>query len=212
MNILDPNLQADLDAGRPVKLNLGAGKRPLPGFYSVDLECLPGVAAQADLNQPLDLIPDHSVETIHTRHTLEHVANLLPLMGELHRILRPGGTIEIRVPHFSNPYGYSDPTHLRFFGLYTFYYFSEPNNQLARKVPSFYTHSRFRVEKVEIRLMHKSWVDKVFRAILEPLINRSSSWQDWYERRLAWIFPASEIRYHLTKTGQGNEISLPRAA
>lgn len=84
---------------------------------------LPGVDIQADLNEPLDLLPDGSVEAVHCRHLLEHIDRLLHLLDELHRVVRPGGEIDIRVPHFSNPYGYSDPTHVRFFGLYSFFTF-----------------------------------------------------------------------------------------
>ena len=69
---------------------------------------------------------------IYSRHPLEHVRNFLPLMAELHRVTRPGGRIEIIVPHFSNPYGYSDPTHVRHFGLYTFFYFADEEDQPRR--------------------------------------------------------------------------------
>jgi len=139
MKILNPALQADLDAGIPVKLNLGGGLRPLHGHYLLDLVDLPGVDAQADLNQPLDKLPTGSVEAVHCRHLLEHIDNFLPLLEELHRVVRPGGEIDIRVPHFSNPYGYSDPTHVRFFGLYSFYYFADDRDQPRRKVPAFYS-------------------------------------------------------------------------
>ena len=195
MKILNAALQADLDAGKPVKLNLGGGERPLPGYYHLDLVDLPGVDVQADLNEPLEALPTGSVAAIHCRHLLEHIDLLMPLLDELHRVVRPGGTIDIRVPHFSNPYGYSDTTHVRFFGLYTFFYFADPANQPSRKVPSFYSKSRFQVKSVHIRLMHETWFDKVVRAVLQPLVNLSVGWQDWYERRLCRLFPANEIQY-----------------
>jgi hypothetical protein len=44
--------------------------------------------------------------------------------------LEQGELIEIIVPHFSNPHYYSDPTHVRFFGLYTMSY-SKPLSGLA---------------------------------------------------------------------------------
>ena len=54
---------------------------------------------------------------------------------------------------------------MRFFGLYTFFYFADPANQPSRKVPSFYSKSRFQVKSVHIRLMHETWFDKVVRAV-----------------------------------------------
>lgn len=212
MKILNPALQADLDAGKPVKLNLGGGLRPLHGHYLLDLVDLPGVDVQADLNEPLDLLPTGSVEAVHCRHLLEHIDNLLPLLEELHRVVRPGGEIDIRVPHFSNPYGYSDPTHVRFFGLYSFFYFADDQDQPRRKVPAFYSRCRFRVNQIHIRLMHANWFDKVVRSMLQPLINLSSGWQDWYERRLCRLFPANEIQYRITPADKVQEKAARLAA
>jgi SAM-dependent methyltransferase len=212
MQILNPILQGELDAGRPVKLNLGGGLRPLQGHFLLDLVDLPGVDVQADLNEPLDKLPTGSVEAVHCRHLLEHIDNLLPLLEELHRVVRPGGEIDIRVPHFSNPYGYSDPTHVRFFGLYSFYYFADHDEQPRRKVPAFYSRCRFQVKQIHIRLMHATWFDKVVRTVLQPLINRSSGWQDWYERRLCRLFPANEIQYRITPVAPAQEKAKARAA
>ena len=142
-----------LDAIREkrARLNLGAGRFPKPGFFSLDYADLPGIDIQADLNAPFSLIPDDSVVELYSRHSFEHVENFLGLMREIHRIMVPGGNMEVIVPHFSNSYGYSDPTHVRFFGLFTFYYFcSEVDQPAIRKVPSFYSDVRFRVESVRI--------------------------------------------------------------
>lgn len=212
MKILNPAVQAELDAGRPIKLNLGGGLRPLPGYYHLDLVDLPGVDIQADLNEPLDKLPDGSVDAIHCRHLLEHIDNFLPLLEELHRVVRPGGEIDIRVPHFSNPYGYSDPTHVRFFGLYSFFYFTDPDKQPRRKVPAFYSRCRFQVGNVNIRLMHETWFDKAVRAVLQPLVNLSRNWQDWYERRLCRLFPANEIQYRISPVGHVGGATKAHAA
>jgi hypothetical protein len=126
-------------------------------------------------------------------------------MGELHRVVAPGGRLEVVVPHFSNPYGYSDPTHVRFFGLYSFFYFCDAADQPRRKVPSYYSAARFRVESVSFGLMRQSWLDRAVRWVLQPLINRGVGWLDWYERRLARLFPASEVRYVLRPVKAGAE-------
>jgi hypothetical protein len=137
------------------------------------------------------------VDEVYCRHTLEHVTRLLELLAELHRVTRPGGRIEVIVPHFSNPYGYSDPTHVRFFGLYSFFYFCDEADQPRRKVPSFYSPVRFRVEQVRFNLMRASLLDKLVRAVFQPLINRGVGGLDWYERRLCRLFPVNDVRYTL---------------
>jgi hypothetical protein len=48
--------------------------------------------------------------------------------------------------------------------------------------------------------------------VLQPLINRSSGWQDWYERRLCRLFPANEIQYRITPVAPAQEKAKARAA
>ena len=197
MRILNPAVLHELESGRKLRLNLGCGMRRLPGYWNVDRVALEGVDILADLEEPLTQVPDDSVEAIYCRHTLEHVTRLMELLAEIHRVTVPDGKIEAIVPHFSNPYGYSDPTHVRFFGLYSFFYLAADEDQPRRRVPNFYLPQRFRVESVRINLLRSSIGDKILREIIEPLVNRSVDWLDWYERRLCRMTPAEEIRYLL---------------
>jgi hypothetical protein len=199
VQILNPSVRHDLDNGRKLRLNVGGGKRRVPGFYNLDLVALPEVDVLADLNEPLSELPDDSVEEVYCRHVLEHVGRFVELMAELHRVVAPGGRLEVVVPHFSNPYFYSDPTHVRFFGLYSFYYFCDEADQPRRKVPNFYSAARFRVESVRFGLMRDSWLDRAVRTVVQPLINRGVGWLDWYERRLSRLFPVSEVHYVLRR-------------
>jgi hypothetical protein len=197
MRILNPAVRHDIEAGRKLRLNLGSGLRHLPGFYNVDRVHLPGLDILADLEEPLSELPDDSVQAVYCRHTLEHVSRLLELLAELHRVTEPEGRLEVIVPHFSNPYGYSDPTHVRFFGLYSFFYFADEEEQPRRKVPNFYLPHRFRVERVRFNLLRGTVADKVLRAVFQPLINRGVGWLDWYERRLCRMWPADDIHWRL---------------
>lgn len=199
MKIVNPQLQSDLAEGRPVRLELGAGARPRKGYYAVDHVELDHVDMVADLNQPLDLVPDGSVEAIYSRHALEHIREFLPLMREIHRVTQPGGHIEIIVPHFSNVYGYSDPTHVRFFGLYSMYYFASAENQpKIRRVPTFYTDTRFKIQSIRIEFYRKGLIDKLLAPVFTRLFNLNIHFQNFYERRLSFLFHASQIRYVMT--------------
>ena len=198
MKLVNPQVQQDLRDGRPLRLNVGAGYQKGEGIYSLDLLELPGVDIVADLNRPLDLLPDDCAESIVTRHTLEHIQDLTQALREMHRITRPGGTIDIVVPHWSQPYYYSDPTHVRFFGLYTMYYFVAPGKQPAeRQVPAFYNDLRFVVDSVRIEFERPTRIDRMIGPWLNRLVNRSHAAQDFYERRLAYLFPAWEIHYRV---------------
>jgi SAM-dependent methyltransferase len=106
-----------------MKLNLGCGRFPKPGFVNVDREAIPGV----DVVHDLDAIPypfaDGSCEVIEADHVLEHLGRVFAVMAELDRLLAPGGTLRLRVPHFSR--GFSHPEHRRGFDA-TFPYYFDP--------------------------------------------------------------------------------------
>ena len=198
MRLINAQISKDLQDGVPLRLNLGSGPVPKGGLYSVDHADIEGIDIIADLNEPLTLLPDNCAEYVFTSHTLEHIDNLLQLLGEIHRITRPGGVIEIVVPHFSNPYYYSDPTHVHFFGLYTMSYFADTEKQPHKwKVPPFYTSIRFDIESIRIAFYRFNLLDRLFVPLLRYLVNRSPGAQEFYEYRLSRIFPASELRYRM---------------
>ncbi len=198
MRLNNPQVASDLKQGKPLRIDLGSGPTPRPGLYALDQLELDGIDIVADLNEPLDLLPDNCAEYVFSSHALEHVDKLLALLAEIHRITRPDGLIEIVVPHFSNPYYYSDPTHVRFFGLYTMYYFVDPDKQSAvRKVPALNAGARFDIESIRLSFYRFNLFDRIIVPILRYLVNRSERWQNFYELRLSWLFPAAEIRYKM---------------
>ena len=198
MEIVNQQVTVDLSEGRALKLDLGGGWNPRPGYYSVDMIQCGKTDVVADLSQPLAGIPTGAVSRLYSSHTLEHVSNLLGLMQEINRIVSPGGRIEIIVPHFSNSYAYSDPTHLRFFGIYSMYYFSPPEFQPPRKVPHYYSKARFKVNEVRLSFYRYTLYDRMVAPLLERFLNKSFARLEWYERRLATFFPARQIYFSLT--------------
>ncbi len=197
MKIINSSIEKDIKANRPININLGSGMSPIEGFYSLDQFNIGNVDILADLNKPLTLLPDNCVHKIFSYHVLEHLENFIPLMSELHRLVKSNGMIEVVVPHFSNVYSFSDPTHVRFFGLYTMYYFSLNEDQPARKVPSFYTDFKFRVELVKIEFYKDTIFEHLFMPLFSKLVNLNHGCQNFYERRLCSLFHASQIRYIL---------------
>jgi len=182
---------------RPIRLNLGCGVAARQGFVNVDLLDLPGVDVIADLNEPLSLLADDSVAEVISSHTLEHVRDFMVLMHEIHRVVCANGRVAITVPHFSNPHGYSDPTHVRFFGLYSMSYFSNSRDPFRREVPNFYTGIRFRIESVRLCFGRYGRIDRALGPLLDRIVNSSNWIQELYERRLCWLWPCTEIQWVL---------------
>jgi hypothetical protein len=114
-------------------------------------------------------------------------------MREITRVLKKDGKANIFVPHFSNPYYYSDYTHKRFFGLYSFYYFVEPESQLKRKVPVFYTSTRIKILSLKLVFRSPFFISKHIKKVFGQLINSHRALMEFYEQHLCYILPCDGI-------------------
>ena len=182
---MKPIVKLDLHsalAAERVVVELGCGSKKKPRRIGVDCVDLPEVDVVTDLEEGLSFLPDASVDEIHAEHVFEHLENFEGMMREVCRVLKPGGTCRVRVPHFSNPYAYSDPTHKRFFGLYTFEYFvAKDQQQLRRKVPCHYTDIRIRVLRRKLIFRTFAKQAKWFFTLFGRWWNRSTRSQEVYE-------------------------------
>src|ERR1700722_966941 len=108
-------------------LNLGCGDDIRTGWVNLDCAALPGVDIVHDLNDLPLPIDDATFYYVLCQDVLEHV-EYPKLLREIWRILKPGGTVHIRVPHFTSPHAYTDPTHKNLFALDTFAFFVNSDN------------------------------------------------------------------------------------
>lgn len=181
-------------------LELGCGSRKrISGSIGIDILDYPAVDIVGDIFDVLEAFPARSVQKIHSSHFFEHVHDIPRLMSEVARILSKDGVLEITVPHFSNPYFFSDPTHKSFFGLYSMSYFSN-NKYFYRQVPAYFLN-HFALKKVN--LVFKSAKPFYFRYGIKKIIgnffNSCRFLQELYEENLCYIFPCYEIKYILIK-------------
>lgn len=165
-------------------LDVGCGRRKHPGAVGIDVN--PDTAADVVLD--LERFPwplaDNSFDLILCHHVIEHLADIVRVLEEFHRICRPGGVVEIITPHFSSLYSWQDPTHRHHLALDSFDYFTTDTRHT-----NFYTRRRFRVLEKRIRF-GASLLSAVPRLLyaLSP---------GWYERHAAFIFPARDLFFRL---------------
>lgn len=93
------------------KLNLGAGESKKEGYVNLDWNPLAEPDVAHDLNVIPYPFPDNSFDLVEASHVLEHLDKPFAIMKELHRILKPGGRLEIKVPHFSRGFTHAEHAH-----------------------------------------------------------------------------------------------------
>jgi len=143
------------------KLNLGCGQFYKPGYLNVDWS----PESSADLRHNLNQLPypfrDEQFSLIEADHILEHLTEPLRVIKECHRILKPGGKLIIRAPHFSR--GFSHPEHKSGFDVSLPYYFR----------PDFkggYAGAEFRLAKMKLRWFTQPYLKKdIFPVLFYPL-------------------------------------------
>lgn len=77
-------------------LNLGCGMVPEPGMVNLDWHWCPGVDVVWDLRKPMPF-PNDRFEGIYSEHVIDGLpkAFFKPALREMHRVLKPGGTLRI---------------------------------------------------------------------------------------------------------------------
>lgn len=202
MNIIDKNNVLSRIKNSEIEkvvLELGCGPdKRIANSISIDLVDLPGVDIVADLNLGFPFFDDNSVDEIHSEHFLEHVNDLGAFMREVFRILKPGGHKFFTVPHFSNPYFYSDYTHKNFFGLYSMNYFSK-QQCFKRQVPAFYNDIDFKIISVSYRFKSRWFFPGFFIKRFGIILNKSKFLQEYYEANFCYKIPCSELIFIIEK-------------
>lgn len=104
-------------------IDLGGRFGKPDGYKSVDLYDADIIM---DLNKPWEF-EDNSVGVIRAYHILEHLPDTIHFFNEAYRVLAPGGFLLIEVPSTNGMGAFSDPTHIRFFNVLSFEYFTNYN-------------------------------------------------------------------------------------
>jgi SAM-dependent methyltransferase len=189
-----------------IKLDLGSGKEPEPGYIGVDIGFSSERVIQSDALTYLKSLPAESVSHVYSRHYLEHMTSdqLIELLKEVNRVLAKGGEILFIVPHFSNPYYYSDPTHKTPFGVHSFSYFCE-KSCLLRYVPRYVTIKGWSLERVRVNFLSlfsfKLLGIKFPKPanILNKWLNRSTYAIEVFERYFAFMLSIYEVEFLIRK-------------
>jgi predicted SAM-dependent methyltransferase len=166
-----------------MKLNLGCGKDIKEGYVNCDLIPQSNIK-KVDFNSTLPFSTE-SIEEVYMSHALEHANNVEYTMREIHRVLKFGGTLKIKVPHWSH-YGAYQPFHKTFFCLWALDEYFEEDNPI-----------RFKIIKRYYNLLGHDW--KTMQIVAKPLGWLYNLFPHLAELFLCKFYPIREIYFEVIK-------------
>jgi len=178
-------------------LNVGYGTNIRDGWVNLDITPLPGV----DIIHDLGMLPlpfeNLTFEEILCQDVLEHV-EYIPILEDLHRIMRKNAEITIRVPHFTSRHNFTDPTHKKMFSIDTFNFFVK--NSFQNDGRSYYFNFSFELLVSSKIIFERGSLVFFLNPLFEKLFNISPRVQRIYEATfLSRFFPACNILVTLKK-------------
>jgi hypothetical protein len=189
-----------------LKLDLGCGSSPKHGYIGIDNFYKSKNVIKKDVLLYLKKLPDNSVSEIYSRHFFEHLdyKYIKSLLHQINRVLISGGSILITVPHYSNPFFFSDPTHKTFWGIHSFSYICE-ETCLRRNVPKYISMKGWSLIDVKVKFVPMKNIKLLgvrmpsLCLILNFIINLNTVLIEYYERYLASFFSIYEIEFLVLK-------------
>ena len=178
------------------RLNLGCGTDIRPGYVNLDSADLPGVDVIHDLRALPLPFGNEAFEEVICQDVLEHLPDYPSLLGEIHRVMAPGGRLVIRSPHFTSRSVWLDPTHRATFSIDTLRFFVAGDRYAERAY-----YFPFKFSAVEsARIVFHRYRGMPWNFLVEPLVNATPRMQAYYEgTALAGLFPASNIEVTLVR-------------
>jgi SAM-dependent methyltransferase len=157
-------------------LDIGCGRNKRPGALGVDSNRDTAADVIADINRGSLPFRDGIFEKIWVVHVIEHVADVIATIEELHRVARPGATIIVETPHYTDFSSFCDPTHRWHLNSFSFRYFTEEGGF------SYYSRRRLRQRRLQVKLL-RLW--KLLGFVFG--VNHSLTFRKFWEHYLCFV-------------------------
>jgi len=107
-------------------LDLGSGTKPYKRekaeIWHLDKFEFPHVEIVCDVENGLPF-PSNYFDYVRASHLMEHLNDVVKVINEIWRVLKPNGKLQILTPHYTNTDFWRDPTHKRPFMIQSFDHF-----------------------------------------------------------------------------------------
>ena len=154
-------------------LDIGCGPNKTSGAIGLDHHPDSQADVLADFEHGYFPFADKSFDHVICSHVIEHVRSPVRLMEECWRVLKPGGTLLVKTPHYTHWTSWGDPTHYHHFG-------SDALRHFARESTVYYK-CRYSMVNINLRC---SKLSRLLKALLG---------QERFEISFSKFFPIREI-------------------
>lgn len=167
-------------------LDIGCGRKKYPGSIGIDLS----PAGQADLlcdwEQELPFA-DSSFDQVRLVHVIEEVGNIFRVLGEVHRVAKPGARVVIVTPHYTDHASYCSPAHRWHLSSFSLWFFSAHPGEY-----DYYAPANFRERSVRVKLL------RIWHALgFEWLINHFRWYRKFWEYYLCFVIRGKTVEWEL---------------
>lgn len=183
-------------------LDVGCGINKLAGAIGIDKN----PSSRADVLCDLDSFPypfsDNAFDRLQAVHVIEHVSDVMRTMEEFHRLVKPGGSLFLVTPHYTDFSSFCDPTHRWHLNSYSFRYFGSNHGGY-----DYYSKVRLRETRVHVKLL-MVWKYLGF----EFLVNAWPRFRLFWEHYLCYVIRGKviEFEFEVLKDASKREESVGR--
>jgi SAM-dependent methyltransferase len=167
-------------------LDVGCGRKKLTGSIGIDMSPAGQADVLCDWTRTLPFA-DSVFDQVRLIHVIEEVDNIFSVLAEVHRVARPGASVVIVTPHYTDHASYCSPAHRWHLSSFSFWFFSDKPREYDYYAPADYREVRVRVE------MLKLW--KILG--LQVLINHFRPFRRFWEYYLSFMIRGKAIQWEL---------------
>ena len=166
----------------PRILDVGCGRNKQPGALGIDRNRDTDADVICDIDCGRLPFRDDVFDEVRLIHVIEHVADVIATVDDVHRISRAGGRIVIETPHYTDFSSFCDPTHRWHLNSYSFRNFTEDRDY------SYYSRRRMGERRVQVKLL-RLWKLLGFQLV----VNYSSAFRKFWEYYLCFVIRGKAI-------------------
>lgn len=137
------------------KINLGCGRNYLKGYINIDINKSLKADKYFNLNKFPYPFPDNYAEEVLLDNVLEHLEDVFRVVGEVHRILKQDGILEIFVPYAKSDGALQDPTHKHLFTEKSMDYLISGSGY------DYYSNCKFKILTKQLSSANKTRLSKI---------------------------------------------------